>query len=847
MDNKKPFRLIAAFLIGFFLVMTLLTAFVAIPQINKSFQDQHLRDSQMTLAIETELLKRFVANHRTILEDLSSFPIVTNTALLSSTTDPNFIDLVDNFAINGQKSRLIFHDIAGNIIYQTATEIDGDFSKNAPWIKTLLDGAADYNFQLLTQEGDDFRFVISVPITYRGYVEGILSAQITTPLETVFSPQTIGEGEGFKLHQNDVTVTTDLSGIVLPKTVSTSLVEKNMELVYISDERKMLVEQDRLRNTILLVLFAGLGISFLLFVFLGFRSLTEEEAQVSQSHISSVIYMMPIAIGILGVAVSIIAALLLNNLLEQQGQQSSPFPWVVLLSGSVFSGLITYTFIQLVRSKAVIEEIVRKRTQELRDSEAKTQAIVDNTVDGLITIDERGHIESFNKACETIFGYQADEAIGQNIKILMPEPYEQEHDGYLKNYRDTGDRKIIGIGREVKGQHKDGRVFPIELSVNEVSIHGRRVFSGIVRDITERKKSEAEREEFRDAMENTVEGVSQIDPQGRYIYLNEAYAGACGYKPSELVGKNWQITVHEGDHEMMEKSYQAMLDTGQVTDELRGVRKNGSIFYKRVTMISRYDDNSEFIGHHCFMSDISERKKAENELIRSNRDLNDFAYIASHDLKEPLRGIHNYAGLLQDEYEEQLDDDARHKLNRMMYLTKRMEQLISDLLYYSRLGRSEEKTQEVNLNEIVADVKSMFLDDDQVSIEIRDQLPTITCDRLRVEELFRNLITNGIKYNEAEQKRIEVGIKNAALDSSDRYITFYISDNGIGIAPRFHQDIFKIFKRLHRKDAYGGGTGSGLTFVQKIIERQDGQIWVESELGEGSTFFFTLPINHKEG
>jgi len=239
--------------------------------------------------------------------------------------------------------------------------------------------------------------------------------------------------------------------------------------------------------------------------------------------------------------------------------------------------------------------------------------------------------------------------------------------------------------------------------------------------------------------------------------------------------------------------------------------------------------------------DITDIKKKEKELIRSNAELDDFAYIASHDLKEPLRGIHNHSRLLQEDYHDALDDDGKHKIERIMYLSQRMEKLINDLLYYSRLGRSEHAFEETDLNTIIKDVSEMLADQGNLKIEIKDTLPIIICDKLRITELFRNLIMNGIKYNESEQKHIEIGIKNDTTGNRNHDIIFYVKDNGIGIDERFHKDIFKIFKRLHKKDAYGGGTGSGLTFVKKIVDRHSGKIWIESTLGKGSTFYFTLP------
>ncbi len=233
------------------------------------------------------------------------------------------------------------------------------------------------------------------------------------------------------------------------------------------------------------------------------------------------------------------------------------------------------------------------------------------------------------------------------------------------------------------------------------------------------------------------------------------------------------------------------------------------------------------------------------ELERSNTELDSFAYIASHDLKEPLRGIHNYSNFLMEDYAAVLDADGVSKLNTVVRLTQRMEDLINSLLHYSRLGRAELSRQPTNLNEVVRQaIDTLRISQPQSSIEFRlpRSLPTISCDRTQISELFTNLLTNAIKYNDKAEKWVEIGFIEADRgDPEDPLLyTFYVRDNGIGIPPHHLERVFQIFKRLHTQDQYGGGTGAGLTIVQKIVERHGGKIWVESAIGEGSTFYFTL-------
>ncbi|ARV57575.1 cyanobacterial phytochrome A [Nostocales cyanobacterium HT-58-2] len=227
------------------------------------------------------------------------------------------------------------------------------------------------------------------------------------------------------------------------------------------------------------------------------------------------------------------------------------------------------------------------------------------------------------------------------------------------------------------------------------------------------------------------------------------------------------------------------------------------------------------------------------ELQRSNEELDSFAYIASHDLKEPLRGIHNYANFLMEDYADALNDDGVAKLQTLVRLTQRMENLINSLLHFSRLGRSELMRQTVNLNDLVQQViATLTIARPQSEIEFRipQPLPSVECDRAQVNELCTNLISNAIKYNDKAQKWVEIGCIGEAGESK----IFYVRDNGIGIAQEYLEKIFQIFRRLHGRDEFGGGTGAGLTIARKIVERHGGRIWVESTPTQGSTFYFTL-------
>ncbi len=277
-----------------------------------------------------------------------------------------------------------------------------------------------------------------------------------------------------------------------------------------------------------------------------------------------------------------------------------------------------------------------------------------------------------------------------------------------------------------------------------------------------------------------------------------------------------------------------------------------SLSWKPCEVEAALELRSSIIG--IVLRKADELSQLNKELARSNIELDSFAYIASHDLKEPLRGIYNYSSFLIEDYKEILNEEGVSKLETLMRLTHRMEDLINSLLHYSRLGRAELQMRPVDLNNLVTgvlDVLKVSARDKQVEFEIPRTLPTINCDRTQVSELFTNLISNGIKYNQKPIKIIEIGYLDfsdpiaqqkfkARPHNAELPIIFYIRDNGIGIREKYLESIFRIFKRLHGHNKYGGGTGAGLTIAKKIVERHGGEIWVKSIYKEGSTFYFTL-------
>jgi len=232
------------------------------------------------------------------------------------------------------------------------------------------------------------------------------------------------------------------------------------------------------------------------------------------------------------------------------------------------------------------------------------------------------------------------------------------------------------------------------------------------------------------------------------------------------------------------------------------------------------------------------------DLERSNLELDSFAYAASHDMKEPLRGIYNYVEFLKLEESEHLSPTGRQRLETILNLAERMVGFLDTLLQYSRIGKNKLEFSACNMNELIKETVTIINDawqDNAINIEIQGSLPVINGDAVWVSRIFQNLLTNAIKYNQQPCKQIVIG-----CDTTQATPVFFVRDNGIGIAPEYHEKIFELFYHLHNREVFGSGSGAGLTIVRRAVERHGGRIWLESTLGQGSTFFFTLsPIKIK--
>ncbi len=519
---------------------------------------------------------------------------------------------------------------------------------------------------------------------------------------------------------------------------------------------------------------------------------------------------------------------------------------------SVISGMYNDSG-KLIALQGVTRDITeRKRMEEaLRISEEKYRTIFENAVEGIFQSTPDGRFLSVNPAMATILGYETTEELVSEVYNIPEQLYvNPEVRRTLVESLDAGEVAQIV---DLEWYRKDRATIWVTLSGHPVYDEAGRAtyYECIVLDITERKRMEEalriSEEKYRTIFENAVEGIFQSTPDGRFLSVNPAMATILGYETTE--------ELMTGTYSIPEQLYVNPEARGVLMNRLKteGIlhdidlewhRKDGTLIWVTVRGHAVFGDDKEVAYLEGTVVDITERKRAQEllalraeELARSNKELEQFAYIASHDLQEPLRMVASYTELLGRRYVGKLDADADEFIGFAIDGATRMKRLINDLLAYSRVGTKGKPFVAVELNDIVDFTLSnlkMAIEDTGAQIT-RDNLPRIVGDDVQLVQLFQNLISNAVKFRGATPPKVHVG----AVRDKDVWV-ISVQDNGIGIDPQYFERIFVIFQRLHSRHEYSG-TGIGLAVCKRIVERHGGHLWVESEPGQGATFKFSIP------
>ena len=491
--------------------------------------------------------------------------------------------------------------------------------------------------------------------------------------------------------------------------------------------------------------------------------------------------------------------------------------------------------------------VFRDITERLKWEEQRllVDRLISGMKDGFNVVDlEDGKVLRTNEAFDRMFGYEPGELVGQHVSIVNaggPEGQRQIAESIWAEV----ERRGFWEG-EVSNKRKDGSEF---LTFANITLHkerGRSYLTTIQQDITERKRAEEALREAKDVLQAVIETspLAKIvfDLEGRVALWNPAAERLFGWSAAEALGRFNPILPE--DHVAGESALELAETPGPPSGhETRRRRKDGSIIDVALWTAPLRDHSGAMRGVLAIFADITERRRLENsiqertaELMRSNEDLQQFAFIISHDLQEPLRIVSSYAQLVAKRYPDALDEEGHEFLRHITEGVSRMRQLIQDLLAYSRASQGGGlQMEETDVEGVVA----WALMNLQVSIQesgahvTYEKLPTVYGDRAQLAQLFQNLIGNAIKYRSSAPPRIHI-----QAESRKGEWMFSVQDNGIGIAPEYRERVFGIFKRLHGREY--PGTGIGLAICKRIVERHGGRIWVESEDGAGSTFYFTI-------
>ncbi len=479
----------------------------------------------------------------------------------------------------------------------------------------------------------------------------------------------------------------------------------------------------------------------------------------------------------------------------------------------------------------------------IKSSSWYARSLIEASPDPLVTISADGKITDVNKATENVTGLTRNELIGTDFSDYFTEP-EKARAGYIKVFSE-GSVKDYPLAI----RHESGRITYVLYNAtvyrNEAGeIQG--VFAA-ARDVTERKLAEEKLHAAslyaRSLIEASLDPLVTISSDGKITDVNKATEDITGCSRDHLVGTDFSNYFTQP--EKARAGYKQVFADGFVKDYPLTIRhETGRTVHVLYNASVYRNARGEVQGVFAAARDISEREMMENKLRltveklkQSNSELEQFAYVASHDLQEPLRMVASYVQLLERRYKGKLDADADEFIGYAVEGANRMRDLIDDLLTYSRverLGKPLEPTDlESTLRIVLRNLHEAI--SEAGAVVTHDKLPAVVGDEVQLVQLFQNLIGNGIKFHGKDPTKIHVSVSSQATE----YL-FCVRDNGIGIDQEYFDRLFKIFQRLHTKEEYSG-SGIGLAICKKIVERHGGRIWLESQVGKGTTIYFTLP------
>ncbi|MEJ7759339.1 MAG: PAS domain S-box protein [Gemmatimonadaceae bacterium] len=501
------------------------------------------------------------------------------------------------------------------------------------------------------------------------------------------------------------------------------------------------------------------------------------------------------------------------------------------------------------------QSVLARQLAEQQALASQNSALLNSTEAGFYGMNPKGECTFINRAGAAMLGYAPDALVGRDMHATI---HHHRADGSAYPLAECTMNSASRTGQSARNDEEvfwrnDGTAMPVEYSTSPIQENGE--LRGAVvafADISARKRADrivAESEERKAAvLRSTLDSIISIDADGIVFEFNRAAQETFGYTYEEAIGKPLgDLIVPERLREAHRAGMGRYLNTGTAHIlgkrlELPAMRRDGTEFPSELTITrTDIDGTPAFIG---VLRDITARKKADAEreqliaaLARSNQELDQFAYVASHDLKAPLRGIANLSQWIEEDLGGALNGESKSQMEMLRGRVHRMEALIDGILQYSRAGRVRARPEAVDTGLLVAEVIDLLAPGPNVVTDVIPGMPVVNTERVPLQQVLLNLIGNAIKHT----GRIDPVISIRWADAGE-LVEFTVSDNGQGIAPQYHDRIFAIFHTLEARDKVEG-TGIGLSVVKKMVESKGGRVWLESDVGLGSTFHFTWPRN----
>ena len=494
----------------------------------------------------------------------------------------------------------------------------------------------------------------------------------------------------------------------------------------------------------------------------------------------------------------------------------------------------------------------RKKAEEvLLQSEAKFRNLINSLPDPVLVADSRGRIVYCNENAMKTFDYTIDEMLNCTMENLIPKRFRKQHINFRHEFNAEPKSRAMGVGKELFAQRKGGSEFPTEIMLEPVEINGNQFTLAIVRDITERKKIQNELKLQANLLNNVGQAVIATDLQDNVIYWNNAAEKIYGWSSAEAIGQNIvSLTAEQSTQEQAAEIMKNLSEGNSWTGEFLVKRKDGSIFPAMVTDAPFFNSKEERVGVIGISTDITERKLEENELItakekaqESDRLKSAFLANMSHEVRTPLNSIIGFSELLTDpDFEE---DQKNEFIQHIIASGNNLLNIISDIMDISKMESGEIifRKKHINAQKYISGVYEQFSFQAAIhKLELVLNLPDndneteIFADAERLMQIFNNLIGNAFKFT--SEGKIEIGYYHKG-----KMVEFFVKDTGIGIPASYHKKIFDRFRQVDdEKNRHYGGNGLGLAITKNLVVLMGGRIWVESEEGKGSAFYFTMPV-----